>query len=59
MKPLTIDQRIQAIDLELTVLRSRIQDHDTGHIHTTIHVLEDRLKELHEEHLEEQKQRNL
>ena len=58
MKPLTIDQRMEALDLEIAGLRSRIKDHDTGHIHTTVKVLEERLKELHEEYLQQQKQRN-
>ena len=58
MKPLTIDQRIQAVDLEIATLREKIEDYDTGHIHTAISVLENRLQELHQQHLEEQKQRH-
>lgn len=30
---------------EIEILKSRIQEHDTGHIHTAIYVLEGRLKE--------------
>ena len=31
---------------EIDYLRTQIQPHDTGHIHTTISVLEDRVEEL-------------
>lgn len=31
---------------EISVLKSRIQPEDTGHLYTTISVLEDRIKEL-------------
>ena len=31
---------------EIEILRSRLQPHDTGHLHTTINVLECRVTEL-------------
>lgn len=33
--------------IEVGELKSRLQPHDTGHIHTTINVLEERIEELH------------
>ena len=36
----------EALQDEIEILKSRIEDHDTGHIHTTISVLEFRVKEL-------------
>ena len=37
---------IQVLKSEIEILRSRIQPHDTGHLYTTINVLEHRLKEI-------------
>ena len=37
---------IRVLQSEIEVQKSRIQPHDTGHIHTTIGVLEDRVEEL-------------
>ena len=37
---------IRVLQSEIEVQKSRIQPHDTGHIHTTISVLEDRVEEL-------------
>ena len=37
---------ISVLKEEIEILRSRIQPHDTGHLHTTISVLEHRLSEL-------------
>ena len=39
---------IQFIKEEIEYLRKQIRPHDTGHIHTTISVLEHRVKELSE-----------
>ena len=33
--------------IEVGELKSRLKPHDTGHIHTTINVLEERIEELH------------
>ena len=40
---------VKALSEEINVLRERIQPHDTGHIHTTIFTLEERVKEINEE----------
>ena len=37
---------IAVLKEEVEILRSRIQPHDTGHLYTTINVLEHRLSEL-------------
>ena len=58
MNPLTTLQRIRCLSEEIVILRSRLLDHDTGHIHTAISVLTGRLVELEQQELEEQKQRN-
>jgi len=39
--------KIQMLEEEIEVLRGRIEEHDTGHIHTTIGVLQDRVRELY------------
>ena len=39
----------RALQEEVGVLKARIQPHDTGHIHTTISTLEERVKEINEE----------
>ena len=43
------DKWVKILEMEVDVLRSRIREHDTGHIHTTIGVLERRIKELRNE----------
>ena len=40
---------VKALQEEVGVLKDRIQPHDTGHIHTTISTLEERIKELNEQ----------
>lgn len=37
---------VRALELEIAILRSRLQPHDTGHLHTAISVLEDRICEI-------------
>jgi hypothetical protein len=37
---------VQALNDEVEVLKSRLQEYDTGHLHTTIYVLEARIREL-------------
>ena len=39
----------RALREEINVLKERLQPTDTGHIHTTIDTLEDRVKEINEE----------
>ena len=38
--------RIAVLVDEIEVLKSRIEPHDTGHIHTTISTLQHRVREL-------------
>ena len=38
--------RIAVLMDEIEVLKSRIEPHDTGHIHTTISILQHRVREL-------------
>ena len=40
---------VRALQEEINVLKGRIQPHDTGHIHTTINTLEQRVQEMNEE----------
>ena len=39
-------QHITALLAEIEVLKSRLEPHDTGHLHTTINVLEERVQEI-------------
>jgi hypothetical protein len=39
-------KHVEALQDEIEILKSRIEDHGTGHIHTAISVLESRIKEL-------------
>ena len=40
---------VRALHEEINVLKGRLQPHDTGHIHTTINTLEQRVQEMNEE----------
>jgi len=40
---------VRALQEEINVLKGRLQPHDTGHIHTTINTLEQRVQEMNEE----------
>ena len=51
-------KRMQILEEEIEVLRGQLQEHDTGHIHTAIGVLQDRVRELRQEELEYQRARN-
>jgi len=37
---------VKALELEIAILKTRLQPHDTGHIHTAIAVLEARIAEI-------------
>jgi uncharacterized small protein (DUF1192 family) len=41
--------RIMILQEEIALLKSRLEPHDTGHLHTTIYVLTERVVELREE----------
>jgi hypothetical protein len=45
-KRMNTQQHIRHLQHEITVLKGMIQEHGTGHIHTAIYVLENRIKEL-------------
>ena len=40
--------RLKILQEEIAILEARLQPHDTGHLHTTISVLNDRVKEIGE-----------
>ena len=40
---------VKHLEFEVRELQGRLQPHDTGHIHTTISVLEDRIEEIQKE----------
>ena len=58
MNTLTTVERIRCLWEEVELLKSKLLEYDTGHIHTAIGVLVSRLQELEQQELEEQKQRN-
>jgi len=37
---------VKALELEIAILKTRLQPHDTGHINTAIAVLEARIAEI-------------
>ncbi len=41
----TVDKIIVLME-EISVLKSRFKDHDTGHLQTAVNVLENRVREL-------------
>ena len=42
----TVKYHLEALRFEVEFLKMRLEEHDTGHIHTAIAVLEDRIKEI-------------
>ena len=38
--------RLAVLQDEIEILKSRLEPHDTGHLHTAISVIEDRIAEL-------------
>lgn len=46
---ITSFEKYKILTHEIEVLKSRIEPHDTGHIHTTISTLLSRCEELEEE----------
>jgi hypothetical protein len=43
------DMIIFVLNNEIAILTSRLEPHDTGHLHTAISVIKDRIKELEQE----------
>jgi hypothetical protein len=58
MQVFDTQEKIRLISEEVQVLKSRIQEHGTGHIHTAISVMQHRIAELEEQFIKEQGQRN-
>ena len=50
---------INVLKTEIELLASRIQEHDTGHLHTTIFTLKHRIEELEKELNGETEETNL
>ena len=46
----TNGDKIRILKEEIEVFKSRIEEHDTGHLYTTISTLEHRIEELEKEH---------
>ena len=42
-------KHIDVLKTEIEVLASRLEPHDTGHLHTTIYTLKNRIEELQRE----------
>ena len=40
---------VRALQEEISILKDRLQPHDTGHIHTTINTLEERVQEINKQ----------
>lgn len=55
---LSIQKKIAILNEEVNIFKSRLQEHDTGHIHTAIGVMQHRIAELEEQFIKEQGQRN-
>lgn len=51
IKTHTVDQLdyLSVLECEVRVLHDRLQPHDTGHLHTTINVLRQRINEIRDE----------
>jgi hypothetical protein len=47
----TIKYHLEALKFEIGVLKSRLKPEDTGHLHTTLGVLEERIQEIKEAYL--------
>ena len=58
MKHLDTLDKIVVLQQEIVELRSRLREHATGHIHTAIGVLQQRIGELDAQRIEEQRVRN-
>lgn len=52
----SVKDHIITLQIEIAVLKSRLQPTDTGHLHTAISVLEDRVTELQEKFFGEEVQ---
>ena len=55
---LILQNKIVLLNQEVDILKSKLKEHDTGHIHTAISVLQHRIVELQEQSIKEQGLRN-
>lgn len=46
---------IMALEREIIILKSRFEDHDTGHLKTAVRVLENRVEELKRDNITDYK----
>ena len=58
MKDFTTRNIIDVLTSQIEYLKTEIKEHDTGHIHTAIGVLNHRIQQLEQQFLEEQQTRN-
>jgi len=58
MKDFTTRNIIDVLRSQIEYLKTEIREHDTGHIHTAISVLNHRIQQLEQQFLEEQQTRN-
>ena len=58
MKDFTTRNIIDVLTSQIEYLKTEIKEHDTGHIHTAISVLNHRIQQLEQQFLEEQQTRN-
>lgn len=58
MKDFTTRDIINVLKSQIEYLKTEIKEHDTGHIHTAISVLDHRIQQLEQQFLEEQRTRN-
>ena len=58
MKYYTTRDIIDVLTSQIEYLKTEIKEHDTGHIHTAIGVLNHRIQQLEQQFLEEQRTRN-
>ena len=58
MKDFTTRNIIDVLTSQIEYLKTEIKEHDTGHIHTAIGVLNHRIQQLEQQFLEEQRTRN-
>jgi len=58
MKDYTTRDIIDVLRSQIEYLKTEIREHDTGHIHTAIGVLNHRIQQLEQQFLEEQQTRN-
>jgi len=58
MKDYTTRNIIDVLRSQIEYLKTEIREHDTGHIHTAISVLNHRIQQLEQQFLEEQQTRN-